>query len=44
MTAAAEQWRTILSGGRPPRLANPQVWPVYKERFKRIMGRAVTDD
>jgi D-3-phosphoglycerate dehydrogenase len=44
MTAAAEQWRTILSGRRPPRLANPQVWPAYQERFERIMGRPVTDD
>lgn len=43
MTAAAEQWRTILSGGRPPRLANPEVWPAYKERFKRIMGRPVNE-
>ena len=43
MTAAAEQWRTILSGGRPPRLANPDVWPAYKERYERIMGVPVTD-
>jgi D-3-phosphoglycerate dehydrogenase len=38
MTGAAEQWRTILSGRRPPRLANPDVWPAYKERYERIMG------
>lgn len=43
MKAAAEQWRTILNGGRPPRLANPEVWPAYKERFERIMGRPVSD-
>lgn len=39
MTAAAEQWRTILAGGRPPRLANPEAWPAYRERYERIMGR-----
>jgi len=44
MTAAAEQWQTIFAGRRPPRLANPQVWPAYKERFERIMGRPVVDD
>jgi len=43
MKGAAEQWRTILSGGRPPRLANPAVWPAYKARFERIMGRPVSD-
>lgn len=44
MTGAAEQWRTILSGGKPPRLTNPEVWPAYKERFERIMGTPVRDD
>ncbi len=43
MTGAAEQWRTILSGKRPPRLANPAVWPAYKERFERIMGTPVVE-
>ncbi|MDC0986789.1 NAD(P)-dependent oxidoreductase [Alphaproteobacteria bacterium] len=42
MTGAAEQWRAILSGQRPPRLANAPVWPAYKERYKRIMGAPVT--
>ena len=43
MTAAAEQWRTVLSGGRPPRLANPEVWSAYKARYERIMGRPVAE-
>ncbi len=43
MTAAAEQWQMILSGRRPPRLVNREVWPVYAERFKRIMGTEVVD-
>jgi D-3-phosphoglycerate dehydrogenase len=36
---AAEQWITILGGGVPPRLINPQAWPAYSERFARILGR-----
>jgi D-3-phosphoglycerate dehydrogenase len=43
MTAAAEQWQMILSGRRPPRLVNHEVWPVYAERFRRIMGTDVVD-
>jgi D-3-phosphoglycerate dehydrogenase / 2-oxoglutarate reductase len=36
---AAEQVITILDGKRPPRLVNPEVWPRYRERFERILGR-----
>jgi len=35
---AAEQALAILDGKKPPRLVNPEVWPAYQERFKRIMG------
>jgi D-3-phosphoglycerate dehydrogenase len=35
---AAEQLIAILDGKRPPRLINPEVWPVYCERFEKIMG------
>jgi D-3-phosphoglycerate dehydrogenase / 2-oxoglutarate reductase len=37
---AAEQALDILDGKKPPRLINPEVWPAYQERFKRIMGFA----
>ena len=35
---AAEQMLSILDGGRPPRLLNPEVWPAYRTRFRAIMG------
>jgi D-3-phosphoglycerate dehydrogenase len=35
---AAEQLLDILDGTKPPRLLNPEVWPVYRERFGRILG------
>lgn len=35
---AAEQWIAILAGQVPPRLANPEVWPRYAERFEAILG------
>jgi D-3-phosphoglycerate dehydrogenase len=35
---AAEQMLDILNGKRPPRLLNPEVWPVYTERFAQILG------
>jgi D-3-phosphoglycerate dehydrogenase / 2-oxoglutarate reductase len=38
---AAEQVIAILDGKRPPRLVNPEVWPRYRERFERILGRVV---
>jgi D-3-phosphoglycerate dehydrogenase len=28
----------ILDGKKPPRLLNPEVWPVYRERFAAILG------
>jgi D-3-phosphoglycerate dehydrogenase / 2-oxoglutarate reductase len=39
-SAAAEQWITIMNGGIPPRLVNPEAWPRYSERFRKIMGFA----
>jgi D-3-phosphoglycerate dehydrogenase len=37
-TMAADQIQTMLRGERAPRIVNPEVWPVYLERFKRIFG------
>jgi D-3-phosphoglycerate dehydrogenase len=35
---AAEQMLDILDGKKSPRLLNPDVWPVYRDRFARILG------
>ncbi len=35
---AAEQIVGTLKGGRPPRLINPEVWPVYAERFEAMLS------
>lgn len=35
---AAEQVVDLLNGKRPPRLLNPEAWPLYQERFARIFG------
>src|ERR1700733_9411042 len=35
---AAEQILGTLDGKRPPRIINPEVWPVYAERFKQAFG------
>ncbi|MBM3598921.1 MAG: hydroxyacid dehydrogenase [Alphaproteobacteria bacterium] len=40
--AAAMQWIEIFKGKRPPRLVNPEVWPGYKERYRRVMGEPVS--
>jgi len=40
---SALQWIDILSGRRPPRLVNPDVWPAYQERHPRITGNPVID-
>ncbi|HUZ75612.1 MAG TPA: hydroxyacid dehydrogenase [Stellaceae bacterium] len=37
---AAEQILDILDGKRPPRMLNPDVWPVYARRFERCFGFA----
>jgi D-3-phosphoglycerate dehydrogenase len=36
--ATAEQWITIFAGKVPPRLVNPEVWPVYVDRFEARLG------
>jgi D-3-phosphoglycerate dehydrogenase len=36
--AAAEQWIALLRGRVPPRLVNPEIWPLYSNRFQRIIG------
>lgn len=35
---AALQILDTLDGQRPPRLLNPQAWPLYCERFQKILG------
>lgn len=35
---AAEQMIMTLDGKRPPRIVNPQVWPVYSKRFEQTFG------
>jgi D-3-phosphoglycerate dehydrogenase len=34
---AAEQLLGLLRGERPPRLVNPEVWPVWCRRFEDIL-------
>lgn len=34
---AAEQIVLLAGGDRPPRLVNPEVWPVYAERFRHAL-------
>lgn len=34
----AEQVAGILRGERPPRLINPEAWPLYAQRFERVLG------
>ena len=35
---AGEQLLEIFAGHRPPRLINPDVWPVFQERYKALFG------
>jgi D-3-phosphoglycerate dehydrogenase len=35
---AAEQLLDALDGKRPPRIVNPEVWPVYAQRFAKAFG------
>jgi D-3-phosphoglycerate dehydrogenase / 2-oxoglutarate reductase len=37
-TIGAEQIVGLLSGERPPRLINPEVWPAFEVRRRRILG------
>lgn len=38
--AAAEQWIAIFAGHVPPRLVNPEAWPLYSRRFAAAFGFA----
>lgn len=38
--SAATQWITIFAGEVPPRLINPEAWPLYRQRFERVFGFA----
>jgi len=40
---AARQWLTIFRGRRPPRLINPEAWPAYRERYRRVTGEDAED-
>jgi D-3-phosphoglycerate dehydrogenase / 2-oxoglutarate reductase len=35
---AAEQLIMTLDGKRPPRIVNPEVWPLYAKRFEHTFG------
>jgi D-3-phosphoglycerate dehydrogenase len=35
---AAEQLVLTLDGKRPPRIVNPEVWPIYQKRFEATFG------
>lgn len=37
---AAQQWIEVLAGKVPPRLVNPEAWPLYARRFEQLMGHA----
>jgi D-3-phosphoglycerate dehydrogenase / 2-oxoglutarate reductase len=37
---AAEQILAIIDGKRPPRILNPEVWPLYARRFEGTFGFA----
>jgi D-3-phosphoglycerate dehydrogenase / 2-oxoglutarate reductase len=37
-TWAARQIIEILQGQRPPRLVNPEVWPTFVARYKRVFS------
>jgi D-3-phosphoglycerate dehydrogenase len=40
VTATARQWIEIFEGKVPPRLVNPEAWPLYSQRFSEILGFA----
>jgi D-3-phosphoglycerate dehydrogenase len=35
---AAEQWIALLAGEVPPRMVNPEAWPLYSDRFEELLG------
>jgi D-3-phosphoglycerate dehydrogenase len=38
VTATAHQWIDVFHGKVPPRLVNPEAWPLYSERFTALLG------
>lgn len=40
VTATAHQWIDVFHGKVPPRLVNPEAWPLYSERFTALLGFA----
>jgi len=36
---AAEQLIHAFDGKRPPRVVNPEVWPVYQKRYEAAFGK-----
>ena len=41
--STAEQWAAIFRGEKPPRLANPEAWSKYIDRYTRIVGEPPQD-
>jgi len=37
---AAEQLIDVLNGKRPPRLINPDAWPLFEQRYEKLLGPA----
>ena len=37
---AAAQMIDVLNGQRPPRLINPDAWPLFQERYEKLLGPA----
>ena len=37
-TMAAEQIEILLRGEKGPRIVNPEVWPVFLERYTKMFG------
>jgi len=38
---SAEQIIVVLNGARPPRLINPEAWPAFEDRRRRILANAM---
>lgn len=39
---AADQIIHVLKGHRPPRLVNPEVWPLFASRYEKAFGRPIS--
>lgn len=38
VTATAHQWIDVFHGKVPPRMVNPEAWPLYSKRFTELLG------